>query len=216
MFITFEGIEGTGKSTQIALLKTHLEAQGERVLVTLEPGGSRIGAELRRVLLSLENRDLCARAELFLYLADRAQHVAQVVRPALEAGQIVLCDRFADSTVAYQAYGRGLDAEMLHGLNKLAVDGLWPDLTILLDLEPEVGLGRAVARNHADGKTVAEGRFEAESLAFHGRVRQGYQAWARRFPERIQTVDATGALEAIAATVRRLVEQKMAETRLNA
>jgi len=201
MFITFEGIEGTGKSTQIALLKASLEAAGRSVLVTCEPGGSRIGAELRRVLLSLENRDLCARAELFLYLADRAQHVAQVVRPALGAGQVVLCDRFADSTVAYQAYGRGLDAELLHSLNALAVDGLWPHLTILLDLDPETGLTRAVARNTAEGKTVAEGRFEAESLAFHTRVRQGYQAWARRFPERIRTVDASGAPESIAAAV---------------
>jgi len=168
------------------------------------------------VLLSLENRDLCAQAELFLYLADRAQHVAQVVRPALSAGQIVLCDRFADSTVAYQAFGRGLDAEMLHDLNQLAVDGLWPDLTILLDIEPEVGLTRAVARNTAEGKTVAEGRFEAESLAFHGRVRQGYQTWAARFPERIQTVNATGTPEDIAAVVQRLVDQRMVETRLNA
>lgn len=205
MFITFEGIEGTGKSTQIALLKARLEAQGKSVLVTLEPGGSRIGTELRRVLLSLENRDLCARAELFLYLADRAQHVAQVVRPALEAGQIVLCDRFADSTVAYQAYGRGLDAELLHSLNTLAVDGLWPQLTILLDLAPEVGLARAVARNTAEGKTVAEGRFEAESLAFHGRVRQGYLAWAKRFPQRIRTVDASGTPEDIAVAVQGLV-----------
>ncbi len=216
MFITFEGIEGTGKSTQITLLKERLEGQGKSVLVTCEPGGSRIGAELRRVLLSLENRDLCARAELFLYLADRAQHVAQVVRPALEAGRIVLCDRFADSTVAYQAFGRGLDPELLHSLNTLAVDGLWPDLTILLDLEPEVGLRRAVARNQAEGKTVAEGRFEAESLAFHGRVRQGYTTWAKRFPQRILTVDASGAPEEIAASVWQLVAEKMPETRLNA
>lgn len=209
MFITFEGIEGTGKSTQIALLKAHLESRGCAVHTTCEPGGSRIGAELRRVLLSLENRDLCPRAELFLYLADRAQHVAQVIRPALTAGEIVLCDRFADSTVAYQAYGRGLDAELLHGLNMLAVDGLWPDLTILLDIDPEVGLTRAVNRNKAEGKTVAEGRFEAESLAFHGRVRQGYQAWAARFPERIQLVDASGTVDEIAAAVRTLVESRL-------
>lgn len=211
MFITFEGIEGTGKSTQIALLKAHLEAQGRGVLVTCEPGGSRIGAELRRVLLSLENRDICPRAELFLYLADRAQHVAQVVRPALAAGQIVLCDRFADSTVAYQAFGRGLDPELLHQLNTQAVDGLWPDLTLLLDLDPETGLTRAVTRNRDEGKTVAEGRFEAESLAFHARVRQGYKTWAARFPQRIRIVDATGTVEEIAATVRHVVE-----TRLNA
>ena len=209
MFITFEGIEGTGKSTQIALLKARLESLGKRVLVTCEPGGSRIGAELRRVLLSLENRDLCARAELFLYLADRAQHVAQVVRPALEAGQVVLCDRFADSTVAYQAFGRGMDAEQLHGLNTLAVDGLWPELTILLDLAPEVGLARAVARNTAEGKTVSEGRFEAESMAFHTRVRQGFLTWAGRFPERIRCVDAAGSPEEIFATVRQLVESRL-------
>ncbi|MBI5520784.1 MAG: dTMP kinase [Desulfovibrio sp.] len=209
MFITFEGIEGTGKSTQIALLKSHLEARGRSVLVTCEPGGSRIGRELRRVLLSLENRDLCARAELFLYLADRAQHVAQVVRPALEAGKVVLCDRFADSTVAYQAYGRGLDADMLHSLNELAVDGLWPELTILLDLDTRTGVTRAVARNTAEGKTVAEGRFEAESLAFHERVRLGYRAWALRFPQRIRTVDAGGTPEAIAAAIRGIVDQKL-------
>ena len=206
MFITFEGIEGTGKSTQIALLKDHLESRGRRVLVTLEPGGSRIGAELRRVLLSLENRDLSPQAELFLYLADRAQHVAQVVRPALEAGTIVLSDRFADSTVAYQAYGRGLDPDLLHQLNTVAVAGAWPDLTILLDLAPEVGVTRAVERNRQEGKTNAEGRFEAESLAFHGRVRQGYLTWAARFPERIRIVDAAGAPEDIALRVRALVE----------
>lgn len=209
MFITFEGIEGTGKSTQIALLKTHLESLGQRVLVTLEPGGSRIGAELRRVLLSLENRDLSPRAELFLYLADRAQHVDQVVRPALDAGVIVLSDRFADSTVAYQAFGRGLDPELLHQLNSVAVGGLWPDLTLLLDLPPEVGLGRALRRNQREGKTVAEGRFEAENLAFHGRVRQGYLAWAARFPERMLLVDASGTPEATALAIRDIVEARL-------
>ncbi|SNR81238.1 thymidylate kinase [Humidesulfovibrio mexicanus] len=209
MFITFEGIEGTGKSTQITLLKAHLETLGRSVLVTCEPGGSRIGRELRRVLLSLENSDLCARAELFLYLADRAQHVAQVVRPALQAGQVVLCDRFADSTVAYQAFGRGLDADLLHSLNELAVAGTWPDLTILLDIDPRTGLERAMARNAAEGKTVAEGRFEAESLAFHQRVREGYAAWAARFPQRIRLVEAKGTPEDIALHIRELVEARL-------
>jgi dTMP kinase len=209
MFITFEGIEGTGKSTQIALLKEHLEGLGRRVVVTLEPGGSRIGAELRRVLLSLENRDLLPQAELFLYLADRAQHVAQVVRPALESGAIVLCDRFADSTVAYQGYGRGMDLELLHQLNAVAVGGLWPELTILLDLAPETGLARAVARNHSEGKTSAEGRFEAESLAFHGRVRQGFLDLAVRCKERIRLLDASGTPEAIALAVRGQVEARL-------
>jgi len=209
MFITFEGIEGTGKSTQIALLKQHLESQGHNVRVTLEPGGSRIGAELRRVLLSLENRDLTPQAELFLYLADRAQHVAQVVRPAMAAGAVVLSDRFADSTVAYQGYGRGMDPELLHRLNAVAVDGLWPDLTLLLDLDPVIGLERAMSRNSREGKTNAEGRFEAESIAFHTRVRQGFLDLAARSPERISIVDATGAPEDIALRVRALVEAKL-------
>ena len=209
MFITFEGIEGTGKSTQIKLLKAHLEGLGRKVLVTLEPGGSRIGVELRRVLLSLDNRDLSPQAELFLYLADRAQHVAQVVRPALEAGMIVLSDRFTDSTVAYQAYGRGMDPELLHQLNTVAVGGLWPHLTLLLDIDPELGLRRAVDRNQREGKTVAEGRFEAESMAFHGRVRQGYLAWAKRFAERMEVVDASGTPEAIAGVIQSLVEARL-------
>lgn len=209
MFITFEGIEGTGKSTQIARLKAHLEGQGRRVRTTCEPGGSRIGAELRRVLLSLENRDITPRAELFLYLADRSQHVAQVVRPAVAAGEIVLCDRFADSTVAYQAYGRNLDAKLLHGLNELAVDGLWPDLTILLDIDPTEGLTRALERNRAEGKTVAEGRFEAESLAFHTRVREGYKTLAAQNPQRIRTIDASASIEVIAAQVREIVENRL-------
>ena len=209
MFITFEGIEGTGKSTQIALLKNRLETRGRRVVVTCEPGGSRIGAELRRVLLSLENRDLTPQAELFLYLADRAQHVAQVVRPALAAGAVVLCDRFADSTVAYQGFGRGMDTGLLHQLNAVAVDGLWPGLTILLDLDPETGLSRAVARNVSEGKTNAEGRFEAESLAFHSRVRQGFLDQAARCPERICVVDARGTPEEIALRVGALVEGRL-------
>jgi len=209
LFITFEGIEGTGKSTQIARLEAWLRSRGQRVRVTREPGGSRIGAELRRMLLSLENRDICPRAELFLYLADRAQHVEQVVRPALAAGEIVLCDRFADSTVAYQSAGRGLDEETLDALNEQAVNGLWPDLTILFDLPPEVGLTRALSRNRAEGKTVAEGRFEAESLAFHTSVRQGYLRLAKRFPKRIRLVDASGSIEDIAEAVRDIVEARL-------
>lgn len=209
MFITFEGIEGTGKSTQIKLLTAWLTARGHKVVTTCEPGGSRIGAELRRVLLSLENRDLSPRAELFLYLADRAQHVAQVVKPALTAGAVVLCDRFADSTVAYQAYGRGLDPGLLHGLNAQAVDGVWPHLTILLDLDPTTGIGRALERNRAEGKTVAEGRFEAESLAFHERVRQGYKTIAAQEPGRVRLVDAARSPEEIAADLRALVEERL-------
>ncbi|QLA18850.1 dTMP kinase [Desulfolutivibrio sulfoxidireducens] len=190
MFVTFEGIEGTGKSTQIGLLAQELTRRGQRVAVTREPGGSLVGRELRRILLSLETKNLCDRAELFLYLADRAQHVAEVVRPALAQGMVVLCDRFTDSTVAYQGYGRGLDPALLRTLNDTATGSLVPDLTILLDLDPEIGLRRALSRNLRAGAQVDEGRFEAESLAFHSRVRQGYLAIAATARERFRIVTA--------------------------
>ncbi len=201
MFVTFEGIEGTGKSTQIGLLAKELSSGGLRVAVTREPGGSLIGRELRRILLSLETKNLCDRAELFLYLADRAQHVAEVVRPALDEGMVVLCDRFADSTVAYQGYGRGLDPALLGRLNDTATGSLVPDLTILLDIDPETGLRRALSRNLRNGAHVVEGRFEAESLAFHSRVRQGYLTMAALDRKRFRVVDASSAPEEVFAEV---------------
>ncbi|MGE4551508.1 MAG: dTMP kinase [Desulfovibrionaceae bacterium] len=207
MFITFEGIEGTGKTTQITRLRDHFQASGREVVLTLEPGGSRIGRELRRMLLHMESTDLTGPTELFLYLADRAQHVAQVVRPALAAGKIVISDRFADSTVAYQGYGRGLDPKELHRFNAVAVDGLWPDLTILLDLDPELGLKRALTRNLREGKAVDEGRFEAESLDFHSRVREGYLTWAALHPDRIRVVDAARPPDAVFADVLALADR---------
>lgn len=201
MFVTFEGIEGTGKSTQIGLLAKELSSGGQRVVVTREPGGSLIGRELRRILLSLETTNLCDRAELFLYLADRAQHVAEVVRPALDEGTVVLCDRFADSTVAYQGYGRGLDPALLGRLNDTATGSLVPDLTILLDIDPETGLRRALSRNLRNGAHVQEGRFEAESLAFHSRVRQGYLTMAALDRKRFHIVNASSAPEEVFAEV---------------
>jgi dTMP kinase len=132
-----------------------------------------------------------ARAELFLFLADRAQHVADTIRPALESGQWVICDRYADSTIAYQGYGRGMDVELLQSLNDCATGGLWPDITFLLDLPAEVGLGRALARNGREGLTQSEGRFEAEALAFHQRIREGFLARAARWPERFRVLDAS-------------------------
>lgn len=195
MFITFEGIEGSGKTTALKGLKLALEQAGHTVLITREPGGSRLGKTLREILLSMESKDLTRETELFLYLADRAQHVAQVIRPALEAGQVVICDRYADSTVVYQGYGRGLDLDILHDCNDLAVGGLWPDLTILLDLEPQVGLKRALSRNIEQAKAAREGRFEAESINFHTRVREGYLTWAALHKHRFRIVDASQPLE---------------------
>ncbi|SKA80634.1 dTMP kinase [Paucidesulfovibrio gracilis DSM 16080] len=207
MFITFEGIEGTGKSTQIRMLVEHFKQRGQDAMVTLEPGGSRIGKELRRMLLHLEGRDITPETELFLYLADRAQHAAQVIRPALQSGKIVISDRYADSTVVYQGYGRGLDPRLLHQLNEVAVAGCWPHVTILLDLEPETGLNRAMARNLREGKAVEEGRFEAESLEFHKRVREGYLTWAALHQDRIEVVDATPGPDEVFESIRTVIHR---------
>jgi dTMP kinase len=209
MFVTFEGIDGSGKSTQIEMLAAHLEQKGHGVLVTREPGDGSLGRQLRPILLDLKNAGLSDRAELFLYLADRAQHVREVVAPALAAGKIVLCDRFADSTVAYQGYGRGLDPGLLKSLNDLAVAGTTPELTILLDLSPEAGLGRARARNEDAGAAGSEGRFEALALDFHTRVRQGYLALAAAEPERFRVIDAARKPQEIFVDVRRAVAEKL-------
>lgn len=206
MFITFEGIEGTGKSTQIKLLADAFQKRGQESVITRQPGGSSLGAELRAMLLSSANTQITSQAELFLYLADRAQHIAEVVRPAVEAGKAVLCDRFADSTVAYQGYGRGLDPKLLHTLNEVAVNGCWPDLTVLLDIDPETGLRRAVSRNMRQGTCASEGRFEAESLDFHTRVREGYLTWAAINKDRIKIVDATGTVEEVFAKILAAVD----------
>lgn len=211
MFITFEGIEGSGKSTQIGLLTAALEAAGKTVCVTRQPGGCKLGQTLRAILLSLETKNLDNLAELFLYLADRAQHVAEVIRPALADGQAVLCDRFVDSTIAYQGYGRGLDVALLRQLNDVAVAGVRPQLTLLLDLDPEVGLRRALARNLQAGATAAEGRFEAERLDFHSRVRDGYRTLASLHSDRFVTIDAAPDAAVVAARVWEAVSQRLGE-----
>jgi len=206
MFITFEGIEGTGKSTQITKIKKYYESQGKEVFLTMEPGGSRVGTELRKMLLHVDNKDITPITELFLYLADRAQHIAQVIRPALEAGKVVLCDRFADSTIVYQGYGRGLDTQVLKQLNEVAVDGLWPDLTIVLDIDPEIGLKRAMLRNIEDGKAKEEGRFEAEHISFHNRIREGYLTWAALNRDRIKIVNAAATPEEVFDRIKVVLE----------
>ena len=210
MFITFEGVEGSGKSTQIERLGKRLEAAGRAVCLTRQPGGCALGQTLRSILLSLDTRNLDSRAELFLYLADRAQHVAEIIRPAQNEGKVVLCDRFADSTVAYQGYGRGLDVALLNRLNDVAVGGAWPQLTLLLDLDVEQGLRRALARNLREGNCTAEGRFEAEDLEFHGRVRDGYLALAGLHTKRIAVIDASGDAEAVAESVWQVVAARLA------
>lgn len=189
MFITFEGVEGAGKTTQIARLAARLRAAGRRdVLTTREPGDGPLGAELRSLVLHPPMGMVVEpRAELLIMLADRAQHVGQVIRPHLESGGIVLCDRYADSSVAYQGHGRGLDIGEIVRLNAYATDGLVADLTILLDLDPAVGLARQRERSV----------MEAQALPFHERIRVGFRALAEAEPDRWLTLDASRSPEVV-------------------
>ena len=196
MFVTLEGMEGSGKSTLARGLAARFAADGRRVVVTREPGGCALGGRIRSILLDAGSV-ISARAELFLFLADRAQHVEEIVRPALERGDVVISDRYADSTIVYQGCGRGLDMEELRRLNDAAVRGLWPDRTFVLDLPPEVGLARARGRNERDGVAVTEGRFEAEAVAFHVAVREGFLRWAGLNAPRCVTLDAMLPPEAL-------------------
>lgn len=185
MFITFEGPEGGGKSTVIERIGDRLRGEGRDVLVTREPGSGTVGAKIREILLHSEAID--SRCELFMFLADRANHVTTVVRPALEAKKIVLCDRYSDSTVVYQAHARGLDPIGVRELNAYATDGLTPTLTILLDLDPEIGLKRLTTKD----------RLDDEPIMFHRRVREGFLIEARRDPNRWRIVDATKTVDQV-------------------
>ena len=208
-FITFEGIEGCGKSTQLQLLAELLKAQGQGVTTTREPGGCPIADQVRAILLDAAHQALVPTAELLLYAAARAQHVAEVIRPALREGRIVLCDRFTDATIAYQGYGRGLSQSLITELNRLATGGLRPDLTVLLDCPVEVGLSRALARINAT-EGAREERFEQESGLFHQRVREAYLVLAAQETDRFVIVDGSGSVEATAAAVATLVLPRLA------
>jgi dTMP kinase len=213
VFITFEGIEGSGKSTQIVLLANYLTAHAEAVTLTREPGGTEIGDQVRKILLDPANRALAPKAELLLYAAARAQHLEELILPELGSGRIVLCDRFSDATLAYQGYGRGLDADMIRSLDRMVTAGLCPDLTVLLDIDAATGLARARGRNSARG-LEAEARFENEELAFHERVRQGYLTFARREPARFRVVDASPAPEKIQNGIRKIVDDVIRDARI--
>lgn len=199
-FITFEGVEGCGKTTQIKLLSDLLAARGIRTVLTREPGGCPIADKIRAILLDADNRALSPLSELMLYTAARAQHVTEVISPALEAGKVVLCDRFSDATVAYQSFGRGIDRNVIDNLNTHACQGVSPDLTVLVDCDPAVGLERARRRIEATSGPREE-RFELETLAFHHRVRTGYQQLAAQEPVRFMTVDGSGSIEEIFSAI---------------
>jgi dTMP kinase len=196
LFVTFEGVEGSGKSTQAALLCRRLEADGLRVVAVEEPGGTELGQRVREIVKHARQVPLVPRSEVLLFLASRAQLVQSVVRPALADGAVVVCDRFSDSTYAYQCYGRGLDLLAVRQANEFAVEGLHPDLTILLDLAPDRGLGRKPG-----GEDVAWDRFEREEIDFHRRVRDGYLELASQEPGRWHVVDACQPVAQIAEQV---------------
>lgn len=190
LFVTFEGIEGSGKTTLIQRLVDTLSYMGVNIRITREPGGSILGSSIREILLAPDNQGLSDTAELMLFAADRAQHITEVIAPALERNMIVLCDRFSDATTAYQGYGRGLPLPMIEAVDAAARQGIEPDLTVLLDLPVEVGLPRALTRNQGDGGR--EARIDNEDKTFHERVRQGYLDLAQGAPERFLVLDATG------------------------
>jgi dTMP kinase len=196
-FVTFEGLDGTGKSTQMRKLAAALRAAGHKVVETREPGGTTTGEKIRRVLLDSATADLSPLAEMALMFASRAQHIAEVIQPALEHGQIVLCERFTDSTEAYQGSGRKLGSEVVLKLHHLLCGDLQPDLTILLDSDPAMSVGRARQRNrraaHGANKHHGdENRFEQQTRSFFARVHEGYRAIATREPQRVAAVDASG------------------------
>lgn len=200
IFITLEGGDGSGKTTQAERLERWLGERGRTVVRTREPGGTDVGVEVREIVLH-HRGDIAPRAEALLYAADRAHHVATVVRPALERGDVVIQDRYVDSSVAYQGAGRVLDPREVRGLSNWATEGLMPDLTLLLDLPPEV------ARERLDVARTRYDRLEAEAATFHDRVRAAYLEIAESDPARIAVVDATRPVDDIAAEVRKLVER---------
>jgi dTMP kinase len=208
-FITFEGGDGTGKSTQIKLLESYLVAQGKSCLVTREPGGTSLGELLRQIVLEAGTRSISSPTELFLYLADRAHHVHEVVAPAIAQGKIVLSDRHSDSTVAYQGYGRGMDTELLLRLNEIASGGLKPDLTFLLDCPVAVGLSRTVQRKSRRAAVKGNDRFENENSEFHEKVRQGFLQLARAEPARFYIIDASRSEQQVFAAIKEVVDRRL-------
>ena len=207
-FITFEGIDGCGKTTQMRRLARRLREEGYQVEETIEPGGTRIGKQIRRILLDTANQEISPATELLLYFASRAQNVSQRIRPALAAGKIVLSDRYTDSTMVYQGFARGLGEEVVAALERIACRGLKPDLTIYLDIDLETGLARARVRNDSrEGREAAETRMDEQSREFYQRVREGYRRLAGREPGRFRVIDGRRDADAVAADVWAAVEE---------
>ena len=212
LFITFEGVEGSGKTTQIQRLKKYLRRKGISCKITREPGGVPIGEKVRKILLNPDHREMVPTTELLLYEAARAQHVKEVIRPFLKKGGIVICDRFSDATIAYQGYGRSIDLKWIDRLNRLASQGIKPDVTFLLDCPSDMGLKRALQRNRTL-KQEREGRFEREEIQFHQRVRKGYLAIARKEPRRVMVIDTRQGEEKVFEKIQKIVDNLLIGTK---
>ncbi|WP_418791294.1 dTMP kinase [Phosphitispora sp. TUW77] len=206
IFITFEGPDGAGKTTQIKMLGQALEKMDKIVIYTREPGGTSISEEIRSLLLNPCNKEMVDRTEALLYAAARAQHVEEIIRPAIRKGYIVLCDRFTDSTIAYQGFGRGIDIDFLRELNEMAVAGVFPDLTLIFDLAPDVGIGR-INEKRVGQAGEGKDRIEQENMDFHAKVRCGFREVALSEPQRCKVIDAGRDKETIHSEVIQLVKE---------
>ncbi|MFY0544680.1 dTMP kinase [Brevibacillus sp. H7] len=208
-FITVEGADGSGKSTVISLLYDYLHDRGWNVLLTREPGGIEIAEKIRTIILNPEHTQMDKRTEALLYAAARSQHFAERVLPALQAGKVVLCDRFIDSSLAYQGYARGLGIDEVYAINRFAVGDYMPDLTLFFDVRPEVGLARINANK---GREI--NRLDLEDIRFHQQVQEGYRLVRERFPERFVTIDAEQSLEQVFEVARTILEERLQEFRI--
>lgn len=206
-FLTFEGMDGCGKTTQLRMLGQYLREHGREVIETVEPGGTEIGLQIRKILLDPANTAIKPRTELLLYFASRAQNVDEVIRPALDAGSVVLCDRFTDSTLVYQGYGRGLAANIVLDLDRIACQGLRPATTVLIDIDLETSLSRAKRRNERYGQS--ESRIDEESAAFHESVRKGYLALAAAEPARFIVIDGRANIGDVARNIREALQDRV-------
>ncbi|HHU32367.1 MAG: dTMP kinase [Zhaonellaceae bacterium] len=204
-FITIEGPDGAGKTTQLKMLRDYLLGKGYEVILTREPGGTPLAEKIRNLLLDPASGEICPVAEALLYAASRAQHVAEVILPSLQQGKIVLCDRFVDSSIVYQGLGRGIEPQAIIDINHFATQGITPDLTILLDLTPEQGMARLAKRNKEKSQELD--RLEQESLEFYHKVRQGYLDLAKTSPERYKVIEADDSIENIQQRIVALIDK---------
>jgi len=209
LFITFEGMDGCGKSTQVSRFESTLKERGVSFIVTSEPGGTKIGQAIRKILLHVDNTHIVPLAELFLYEADRAQHVSEVIKPALEAGKWVICDRYSDATTVYQGVVLGHHDKLIEQINREATLGCRPDITFLLDCPAEVGLERIAKRDKNDKK---RDRFERKTLDFHIKIRYGYLTLANRYKDRFRIIDSTLPEDRVARKIREIISPYLPET----